>query len=160
LVAQPPPIAAPVIPTAQREGPDWNSEFQNILDMPVSTVEERIERQNRLKAFYDEFMRNVIEVGRVIVDEHSIPDANKTYKSMDVGGIAGGSKTIARNLFFKFAIDMHGIYGGDEWSRKGTFQQNDVQNHDATADALLSIFCFIYSGQLGIGGLECVLDMQ
>jgi hypothetical protein len=115
------PTASNLPAALQTNGSDWNNNFQNILDMPVDSVEEKIERQSRLRAFKDEFMRNVIEIGRVIVDEHSLPDEQKTYPPMQVGGIAGGSKTIARNLFFKFAIDMHGIYGGDEWSRKGVF---------------------------------------
>jgi hypothetical protein len=36
----------------------------------------------------------------------------------DVGGIAGGSKFLIRNIFLKFPKDSAGLYGGDEWSQK------------------------------------------
>jgi hypothetical protein len=35
---------------------------------------------------------------------------------MAVGGQAGGEKYIVQGIFFKFALDLFGIYGGDEYA--------------------------------------------
>lgn len=34
------------------------------------------------------------------------------------GGVAGGTKFIVQGILFKFALDDHGIYGGDENAQK------------------------------------------
>jgi hypothetical protein len=42
----------------------------------------------------------------------------KTIKPVNVGGIAGGQKYVVSGILFKFAIDNHGLYGGDENAMK------------------------------------------
>ena len=50
---------------------------------------------------------------RIVLDM-SLPNDSKLIKSVDVGGIAGGEKFIAANLFVKFASkDVSGLYGSD-----------------------------------------------
>jgi hypothetical protein len=43
-------------------------------------------------------------------------EPKKTIKPMAVGGQAGGEKYIVQGIFFKFALDLYGIYGGDEFA--------------------------------------------
>jgi len=40
----------------------------------------------------------------------------KTLRPIAVGGQAGGEKYIVQGIFFKFALDIFGIYGGDEYA--------------------------------------------
>jgi hypothetical protein len=40
----------------------------------------------------------------------------KTIKPVAAGGQAGGEKYIVQGIFFKFALDIFGIYGGDEYA--------------------------------------------
>jgi hypothetical protein len=44
----------------------------------------------------------------------------KTIKPKDAGGVAGGEKYIEEGIFFKFAKDSLGLYGGDEFAAKGS----------------------------------------
>jgi hypothetical protein len=43
----------------------------------------------------------------------------KSIKPKDAGGVAGGEKYIEEGIFFKFAKDSLGLYGGDEFAAKG-----------------------------------------
>ncbi len=43
-------------------------------------------------------------------------ESKKTIKPIAVGGQAGGEKYIVQGIFFKFATDIFGIYGGDEYA--------------------------------------------
>ena len=58
-------------------------------------------------------------IARVIISELHWPTALRTYPpASDVGGVAGGEKYIHQNLFFKFALDIKGLYGADEFAMK------------------------------------------
>lgn len=57
--------------------------------------------------------------GRIIISEMCLPIEEKTIKPISVGGVAGGEKYIVRGIFFKVAIDKHGIYGSDDYAAKG-----------------------------------------
>jgi hypothetical protein len=46
----------------------------------------------------------------------SLSEAKKTIKPVAAGGQAGGEKYIVQGIFFKFALDIFGIYGGDEYA--------------------------------------------
>lgn len=35
-----------------------------------------------------------------------------------MGGVAGGEKYLVEGIFFKFAIDAFGVYGGDDFAMK------------------------------------------
>ena len=37
----------------------------------------------------------------------------KTLIPMDIGGRAGGQKYLINNILFKFAVDVHNLYGSD-----------------------------------------------
>jgi hypothetical protein len=115
------PSAAQVSPKPDEipsHGRDWNVEFQALMSLPSATPEDIIARERGILVFYDEFITSVKRIASIIVSEVALPPASKSIRPLNVGGIAGGMKFIVNNIFMKFAIDMHGIYGGDEWSRK------------------------------------------
>lgn len=43
--------------------------------------------------------------GKIIISEFFLPEAQKTIKSINAGGVAGGSKYIVSGIFFKFTLD-------------------------------------------------------
>lgn len=105
---------------------DWNEEFQQrIADfrkivkqqstLPAATV---LQSAHDLYQLSLEFIATAQEIGRVIIEEVSIPAPAKTIKPVNVGGVAGGEKYVQRGVFFKFAIDAFGVYGGDEFAQK------------------------------------------
>lgn len=53
----------------------------------------------------------------MIVLESNIEDWQKSIPTI-TKGVAGGQKFISKNIFFKFATDIYGIYGGDEFAAK------------------------------------------
>jgi hypothetical protein len=98
---------------------DWNKEYQQILsEMPYGTIDQKIEKEHKICSLVDEFKKVVDRVGRKIIDEIHKPVMYKTYKPLDAGGVAGGQKYVAENIFFKLCIDLNGIYGDDEYARK------------------------------------------
>lgn len=102
------------------EGRNWNEEFQFLLSLPCSSTSDTDSRDRAILDLYDQFVEQSRRIADVIVSEQHVPVSEKTIKPLRVGGVAGGAKYVVSGIFFKFAIDMHGIYGGDEWSRKGT----------------------------------------
>ncbi len=42
-----------------------------------------------------------------------MPDSEKTIKPA-LGGFMGGTKYVAQNIYFKFALDNNEFFGGDE----------------------------------------------
>lgn len=65
-----------------------------------------------------EFVSYAEMIARVIIDEAYLPIEQKSIKPVDVGGVAGGQKYLFKGIFFKFAIDSMGIYGGDSNAAK------------------------------------------
>lgn len=55
---------------------------------------------------------------RTIIEELNLPIEKKTFRPIDAGGIAGGEKYKAHDIFIKLALDSNGIYGGNEYSMK------------------------------------------
>lgn len=55
---------------------------------------------------------------KVIISELHVPVEHKTIKPSKMGGIAGGDKYICGGILFKFALDVRGLYGGDEYAMK------------------------------------------
>lgn len=104
--------------TGAGAGRDWNTEFQRILEMPNDTPQERLERALRVRKFKGDFEEKAVEHARTIIEEVHLPNLQKSIRSLDVGGQAGGEKYMADNIFFKFAIDSSDLYGGDEHAMK------------------------------------------
>ena len=58
------------------------------------------------------FMKTATEIGKIIIDERDFPSEKRKYPSNNYGGRAGGEKYKHAGIFFKFAIDQEGMYGG------------------------------------------------
>ena len=84
----------------------------------ISDNVDAVERSAALLRLSDEFCETAQRIGRIIIDELSLPNSKKTYKPRDMGGVAGGQKYLEGGVFFKFARDAFGLYGGDEFSMK------------------------------------------
>jgi hypothetical protein len=56
--------------------------------------------------------------GRIIISELFLPTWKKTIKPTDMGGFAGGTKFVVRNILFKIAADDSNLYGSDEAAAK------------------------------------------
>ncbi|PRP88174.1 hypothetical protein PROFUN_03997 [Planoprotostelium fungivorum] len=98
--------------------PDWNNEFQNLLEMVTTTPEEITERNKRINQLGQRFLDMAIPLVKVIVKERDYSHSDKTIKPVNAGGIAGGTKYVSNNIFFKFARDASHMYGGKEWAMK------------------------------------------
>ncbi|PRP87129.1 hypothetical protein PROFUN_01391 [Planoprotostelium fungivorum] len=103
------------IEPAPQQVRDWNAEFQGVRD--------KIEKKHQ-RDFADEkkFLRDIpwgtgYNLGKdfsetatlyakIIINEVFLPDHLKTFKGVDLGGVAGGRKFIVQNILFKFACDV------------------------------------------------------
>lgn len=125
--AAPAPVAArPAPPKPAADGSrDWNEEFQQSIAEFRSVLRNEGQTSTHvLQACHDlyqlslDFIATAQDIGRTIIEEVSIPAPTKTIKPANVGGIAGGEKYVVKGIFFKFAIDAFGVYGGDEFAQK------------------------------------------
>ena len=86
--------------------------------MDDSTPEAAFEKLHRMHLLSKEFTEKAIKLGKTIIEEVDKPADQKTIKPKNMGGIAGGEKYSEEGIFFKFAIDLFKIYGGDEFAIK------------------------------------------
>jgi len=79
---------------------DWNSEFQEALDLPEGKQRYRV-----LSHLARDFVYTSKQYGKIIIAEYFLPNHQKTIKPFLAGGIAGGDKFQCASIFFKFALD-------------------------------------------------------
>lgn len=81
---------------------------------------DELRRMRALRDLSDQFAERAKNIGKKIIEELYLPPSEKTILPVTgyVGGIAGGEKYIEDGIFFKFALDNKGIYGGDEYAIK------------------------------------------
>lgn len=108
--------------TTQIDRLKWNSEFQKLLDFirknPFAKTTQNVTKLAQLHRLYSNFLLTARVYAKIIVEEYSLPPAEKTLKPSSVGGIAGGDKYIAEGIFFKFALDSAQLYGGHSNAQK------------------------------------------
>ena len=68
----------------------WNEEYQLALDLPHSSFKYR-----KLANIAQDFVYASESYGKIIISEHKLPLAQRTFKPVNIGGIAG-------MLFFNF----------------------------------------------------------
>lgn len=95
-----PPTPAPADPSSIKQECHWNTQFQEALDM-----DEGKTKWEKLAHLARDFVYCSKTYGKIIISEYYLPEEEKTIKSIDAGGVAGGSKYICSNIFFKFALD-------------------------------------------------------
>ena len=89
-----------------------------ILHLPCVTLREKIARAAKLVALSSQFEEVAERLARLILSERFLPTEQKTLQPINAGGEAGGEKYLAEGVFMKFAIDISGFYGGNEFSQK------------------------------------------
>lgn len=115
---------------ASQAAPDDISDFnlmfqrciQNIRNTPSGPLAQEtcMENFSSIIRLAEDFVASAKRYGQIIISEVYLNEKNKTIKpSSTVGGVIGGEKFIVHNILFKFAIDSHGIFGGnDEYAAK------------------------------------------
>ena len=88
------------------------------MELPTGTPTQRLARLVALRRVQAEFGAACEGVVRTVVDDLLLPPAARRLTAVDAGGVAGGEKFIHNGVFFKFARDWKGLYGGDEFAMK------------------------------------------
>lgn len=103
----------------------WNERWQALLERPTMTPEEIRQRGEDIHQLTEEFLHVARPIVMRIVEELHLPDEQKTFKPVDVGGIAGGEKFMAKQLFLKYARDniKLRLYNGDAWAQKAAIHE-------------------------------------
>ena len=93
--------------------PNWNERFQRLLEMPTVTPQQEERRAIGIKRMCRAFVDAASRAGRDIIADRSLPVEERRIKPADgMGGVAGGEKYVHGGIFFKFALDWKGMYGG------------------------------------------------
>lgn len=79
---------------------------------------ERGTTVNSLIDVANSFTDVATQVGTTIIEEKFRAAETRLIKAQNVGGVAGGEKYIHEGIFFKFAVDDHGLYGDVERAMK------------------------------------------
>ncbi|KAL6065374.1 Clu domain-containing protein [Balamuthia mandrillaris] len=125
------------------QGRNWNEEYQSLMELsppqpsneleenerglhphnrvPTKKEQERalfeLERARCIQSLYREFTQTAERIAvRLIAEQFWGPDQPRTIAPItnQVGGAAGGAKYFAEGIFFKFAVDENGLYGGED----------------------------------------------
>ena len=110
------------------EGRDWNAEFQFLMESLFDN-EESIEKMRDLCECFAAVAK---EIGTIIISELFLPPEDRTIPPVTgtMGGVAGGEKYVyaPERIFFKFAVDERGIYGGTEYIMKVCGNVNEMRS--------------------------------
>eukprot|EP01132_Coremiostelium_polycephalum_P010968 gene10968-13435_t len=104
----------------QQEQPmlrNWSLDFWNGLQMDHNCGTESLIRSQVIQSIAEEFVGVATKHGMTIIQERC-KSSGWTIPPYEVGGIAGGKKHLKDGIFFKFAVDIYGIYGGDAFAMK------------------------------------------
>lgn len=103
----------------------WNERWQSVLERPTMTPEEVRQRSEDIEELTSQFLHVARPIVTKIVEELHLPDSEKTIKPVDVGGVAGGEKFMAKQLFMKYARDniRLRLYDGDSWAQKAALHE-------------------------------------
>jgi hypothetical protein len=132
------PAAAPRASTHAGPSPDaspqrdWTQEmYSHLSDVQkrslrtsgnlIENPDKYVERGTTVNSLIDvaaSFTSMATRHGTTIIEEKFKPADARTIKSQNVGGVAGGEKYIHDGIFFKFAVDDHGLYGDLERAMK------------------------------------------
>jgi hypothetical protein len=98
----------------------WTEDLRDILRSEGS--EKR--RVKRLYALVQDFRSTSSAIGRAIIVDRTRPPSARRFAPVHGRGVAGGEKYLVTRpgapggIFFKFARDSHGVYGGDDSAGK------------------------------------------
>ena len=99
---------------------DWSGRFESLTHlmktMDANTpFQRRVETNEGLMRLANDFLLSAELYGRTIISEIFLPHSQKTIKPAtdSFGGVAGGEKYVVRDIYFKFGLDIKGLYDGD-----------------------------------------------
>lgn len=103
---------------ASEDSTDWNGRYQRIV-MQLSNLSDATSSAYRksmseLHYLNQDFINTAQTYGRIIIAERSFE--KKTIAPVELGGVCGGAKFIVHNILFKFALDIGGLFMGDDHS--------------------------------------------
>lgn len=101
-----------------KKGADSNEWLRRLQERPCTSESEAREASMALGKVAQSFVNTAINVTTVLSSERGVPEEERVIQPLDVGGVAGGSKYLAYNIFFKVPVDEHGIYGHSHWALK------------------------------------------
>ncbi len=93
----------------------WESYDQYLA---AKSPEARFKALVDFRANLQLFFAKSEKYAKTIVDEIHLPYSEKTIQPIDAGGVAGGVKYVHDGIFFKFAVDLYDIFGGDRNAAK------------------------------------------
>lgn len=79
---------------------------------------QRVAATNRLTQLSRDFLLSARTYGKIIISEAFMPAHLKTIQPVAIGGIAGGTKYLVRDILFKFSMDSRGLYQSDDAAAK------------------------------------------
>jgi hypothetical protein len=97
---------------------DWNGEFQQLLELPEKTKDQRLSKYERISSLNRDFVSMAKRLGKIIISEADMPQQYRTINPVQVGGRAGGIKYIYNGILFKLQTDHHNIYGDPFFAMK------------------------------------------
>lgn len=106
-----------------QKGADSNEWLRRLQERPCTSESEAREASMALGKMARSFINYATTVTTVLSCERGVPEEDRLIKPLDVGGVAGGSKYLAYNIFFKVPVDEHGIYGHEHWALKAASTQ-------------------------------------
>ena len=110
-------------------------------------IDEYLKFNKTLLSLSTDFVWAAQTYGKIIILEKYLPPHKKTIQSRS-GGIAGGQKFVIQGIFFKFATDITGLYGWNDYYAAKT------ANHE-----LKGLICYTNAGVPGLNfPLMCVID--
>lgn len=118
----------------------WNTQYQDALDMPCRTEEERQAQFHALSKLTNDFVALATHYGRTIITELSLPTNKRTIPHKNrIGGVMGGRKFIVNGILFKLAIDPK-VRGGHMFG--GRTPDSEAAAKAAGNELRSAIHCF------------------
>jgi len=80
----------------------WNEHFQLLLERPITTAEEAVDRCEKISLLSKKLAHEAIPIVENLVEQREMSPDNKKYK-INTCGFAGGEKYNKDQMFLKFA---------------------------------------------------------
>lgn len=106
----------PSFSLSKQSGFQMIDRFHRVVELlnasPAPPVNVQLDCHREMHTLTANFRNDAIMYGRVIISEVALPVEQKTIKPLEASGILGGDKYRVGSVYFKFAVDRLGIFGG------------------------------------------------
>eukprot|EP01124_Arcella_intermedia_P003950 TRINITY_DN12232_c0_g1_i1.p1 TRINITY_DN12232_c0_g1~~TRINITY_DN12232_c0_g1_i1.p1 ORF type:complete len:1242 (-),score=329.75 TRINITY_DN12232_c0_g1_i1:18-3698(-) len=117
----------------------WNARFQKYL-----LLQDLAEKWQKIARLSRDFIEVSSTYGKIIISEIHLPEKDKTIKSLSGYGLAGGTKFLIQDIFFKFAFDTC-ITGTNKWLY-GVYARNDERAMKSATGEMKGASCLMKCG--------------